>query len=148
MLQNDLYPTKRRYRLKKSSVDFFCPLCRTPRQLGLSSRLNKLSKIQILLFSAVLMLLFYPLMQERSVVLVFFVWILVEGIQKMLFRKDLPCPHCGFDATWYRKDVRVAKRLVKDFWQKNQRDPAVAKEEEKEAEVEKEKKPLTMDQNS
>jgi hypothetical protein len=36
------------------------------------------------------------------------------------FKKQVPCPHCGFDATWYKKDVKVARSVVKEFWdQKN-----------------------------
>ena len=34
--------------------------------------------------------------------------------------KQISCPHCGFDATWYKRDVKVARQLVKDFWVQKQ----------------------------
>ena len=40
-------------------------------------------------------------------------------INKLLYRKEIACPYCGFDATWYRRDVKKANELVKDFWLKN-----------------------------
>lgn len=47
----------------------------------------------------------------------------------MNYRKEIPCPHCGFDASWYKKDVKVARRLVAAYWsEKNaqtEEDPAV-----------------------
>jgi hypothetical protein len=39
-----------------------------------------------------------------------------EGIRRMLFSRQVPCPHCGFDASWYKRDVKVARRLVGEFW--------------------------------
>ena len=38
----------------------------------------------------------------------------------MSYRKEIPCPHCGFDASWYKKDVKIARRLVKEFWDKQE----------------------------
>ena len=47
----------------------------------------------------------------------FVIWALFELFIRTLFRREIPCPHCGFDASWYRKDVKMARRLVKDFWE-------------------------------
>lgn len=44
---------------------------------------------------------------------------MIEIANKMLYRKEIPCPYCGFDATWYRRDVTVANQKVKDYWQQN-----------------------------
>jgi ribosomal protein L37E len=60
-------------------------------------------------------------MKERVLFLFFFFWAIGECIRKILHRKEIPCPHCGFDMTWYRRDVRIAKKIVEDFWKKNPR---------------------------
>lgn len=59
-----------------------------------------------------------PLMHEKAVFIFFIVWPSFEIINKILYRKELPCPYCGFDATWYRRDVKVARKIVKNFWDK------------------------------
>lgn len=47
------------------------------------------------------------------------VWMSFELINKMLYRKDIPCPYCGFDATWYRRDVKIAHKKVQEYWKMN-----------------------------
>ena len=68
------------------------------------------------MISVVLSLLLFPLMGLKSMFMVFGVWAIYETVYKSLYRKEIPCPHCGFDTTWYKRDVRVAKRLVEQFW--------------------------------
>jgi hypothetical protein len=46
----------------------------------------------------------------------FIFWGFFEFFNKSFFRKEIPCPDCGFDATWYKRDVRVAKKLVSTYW--------------------------------
>jgi hypothetical protein len=47
----------------------------------------------------------------------FFVFLGVfEWVRRANYRKEIPCPHCGFDASWYKKDVKVARRLVATYW--------------------------------
>jgi hypothetical protein len=43
-------------------------------------------------------------------------WMGFEWVRRALFSRGIPCPHCGFDASWYKRDVKVARRLVSDFW--------------------------------
>lgn len=75
--------------------------------------------LQIILVSGVVTWLLFPLIGEKSLVTVFVVWMAFELINKMLYRKEIPCPYCGFDATWYKRDVKVAHRKVKEYWQTN-----------------------------
>ncbi len=64
--------------------------------------------------------LLFPLMGFNSFFIFFVIWAVFELAIRTDFKKQVPCPHCGFDATWYKKDVRVARQVVKDFWiQKN-----------------------------
>lgn len=60
----------------------------------------------------------FPFIGAKAVFAFFILWPSFELLNKTLYRKELPCPHCGFDATWYKKDVKIARRLVKEFWDK------------------------------
>lgn len=108
---------KRVYRYKNPSKNFFCPLCRTERAVTISPRLTHKNYAQIFLTSIVFSALLYPLMEVRSFFVFFVVWAIFELAVRSDFKKQVPCPHCGFDATWYKKDVKVARKLVKDFWE-------------------------------
>lgn len=108
------------YRYKNPAKNFFCPLCRTERAVTISPRLTVKNYVQISLTSIVFGAALYPLMNVRSFFVFFIVWAIFELSVRTKFKKEVPCPHCGFDATWYKKDVKVARQRVKDFWaQKN-----------------------------
>ena len=108
------------YRYKNPATAFFCPLCRTERAVTISPRLTAKNFVQILLTSIIFGAALYPLMNLRSFFVFFVVWAIFEVAIRSDFKKQVPCPHCGFDATWYKKDVKVARQLVRDFWdQKN-----------------------------
>jgi hypothetical protein len=92
---------------------FYCPLCRAERKIQYRSQLSPKNYMQIFTISLTLGYLLYPLMQLKVLFLFFFVWIAFEASVKILFRKQVPCPDCGFDATWYRKDVKVAREKVR-----------------------------------
>ncbi|MBF0205626.1 MAG: hypothetical protein HQK53_01920 [Oligoflexia bacterium] len=109
---------KRVFRFKDPVLEFYCPLCRSKRYLMYRSKLSKKNYLQLLILSIILAFGTYPWMGERSFVWPLVVWGGAELVLKIFFRKNIPCPYCGFDATWYKKDVRVAKRLVAEFWKK------------------------------
>ncbi|MFN8370884.1 MAG: hypothetical protein U0T83_09710 [Bacteriovoracaceae bacterium] len=106
----------RTYKVKNPAITFFCPLCRTERGMIYTPDLSPKNYAQIAIISVVVMSLFYPLMEVKVFFLAFVVWGIFEAVKKILFRREITCPHCGFDATWYKKDVRIAKRMVKSFW--------------------------------
>ena len=108
---------KRPFKLRRPILRFFCALCRTERQLSKRSKLNALQVFQILLISSILMLLLYPLWSFKVLIVLPIVGALFEGLNKLQFRKEIPCPYCGFDATWYKRDVKLAKKGVEEFWQ-------------------------------
>lgn len=107
---------KRTYKYKSPAHAFFCPLCRTERAITISPRLTKKNYLQILLTSIVFGAALFPLMGVKCFFIFFIVWAVFELSVRTDFKKQVPCPHCGFDATWYKKDVKVARQLVKDFW--------------------------------
>lgn len=108
------------YKYKNAATNFYCPLCRTERSVTISPRLTVKNYIQITLTALVFGSGLYPFMGIRSAFVFFVIWAGFELAVRSDFKKQVPCPHCGFDATWYKKDVKVARQLVKDFWeQKN-----------------------------
>ncbi len=116
---------KRFFKVKKATNQFICPLCSAPREMRYGKNLNEKHYIQIAVLSASLAWLLFPLMGVKSLALLFVVWIGFEVVNKLLYRKEIPCPYCGFDATWYRRDVRVAKQKVEEFWKERKMDNTV-----------------------
>lgn len=116
------------YKVKNPTKSFLCALCTAPRQMKYSKNLSIKNYIQITLLCAALSWALFPVMGLKSIYLMFVVWPIVEVANKLLYRKEIPCPYCGFDATWYRRDVKVAKRKVEDFWNTNY--PELTKQKE------------------
>ncbi len=106
----------RRYVYKNPKTEFYCPLCATKRSFLTSPRMSKMNWLQMGLITIVLMAMMYPFVQFKSIFVFFIVWAVFEASVRIVFRKEIPCPHCGFDASWYKKDVKIARKLVKEFW--------------------------------
>mgnify|MGYP000162112752 CR=1 FL=1 len=104
------------YKPKNPKMEFFCPLCSTKRAFHSTPRLTAKNYFQLTLSSVLAGAIFYPLMGGRSYFIFFIFWALFEAAVRMNFRKEIPCPHCGFDASWYKKDVKMARKIVQDFW--------------------------------
>lgn len=105
------------FKYKNPSMEFYCPLCRTKRAFTSTPRMSVKNYFQCVLTTSFLMACFWPLMGFKSFFIFFFVWAAFEAGVRMNFRKEIPCPHCGFDASWYKKDVKKAHKIVTDFWQ-------------------------------
>ncbi len=122
---------KRSYKHKNPSMEFFCPLCGSERAFHSSPRLSFKNYLQLILCSSIAIAIAFPLMGPRSFFIFFVFLAAFEAGFRMNFRKEIPCPHCGFDASWYKKDVKVARRLVEEFWKtKNGPSASVAQESE------------------
>lgn len=122
---------KRTYHIKEPAISFFCPLCSMPREIGHSHRLSLANIIQITLISVVLVVMTVDTMQAYSIIFPFVVWFGFEAARRILFKKEIPCPHCGFDATWYKRDVKVARRLVSEFWTVRNQPPVTPPQSQK-----------------
>ena len=112
------FPFKRVFRIKNALLYFLCPLCGTQRGLRYTPHLTAKHYTHILMISLFLGLVSWPLIREKVIYLGLFVWAIYELVLKLLYRQDLPCPHCGFDATWYNRDVKMARSIVQSFWAK------------------------------
>jgi hypothetical protein len=109
---------KRVFVVKNPVTDFFCPLCRSKRAFTCAPRLTLKNYFQVILTSIIVIMVIWPFFTLKLVSFsaVFVVWALFELGVRFRFRSEIPCPYCGFDASWYKKDVKVARKLVKDFW--------------------------------
>jgi hypothetical protein len=111
---------ERVYKYKNKERNFFCPLCRTERNMTTSPRLTKKNILQISLTSLVIAAILFPYFGVESGVIFFAVWGTFELAIRSDYKKQISCPHCGFDASSYKRDVRVARQQVADFWAKKQ----------------------------
>jgi len=107
---------ERVYCYKEPFKNFYCPLCGTKRSIVNNYRLTGKNFIQILLITVMINLLIFPVTGFKGAFFIFLVWGGFEFIKRSLFKKEIPCPHCGFDASWYKKDVKVARKLVQEYW--------------------------------
>ncbi|MDO9180837.1 MAG: hypothetical protein Q7U04_00445 [Bacteriovorax sp.] len=108
------------YKYKNPASTFFCPLCRSERGITISPRLTNKNYVQILLTSIVLGSFLFPFIGVKCFFIFFVSWGVFELAVRTDYKKQIACPHCGFDAAWYKRDVKVARQIVKDFWLQKQ----------------------------
>ncbi len=106
----------RPYKYKHAKKHFYCPLCGTERAFTLGHKLTSENYLQIIVITFFISIFLFPFMGFESLYSFFMVWAGLEIGFKINFRKEIGCPHCGFDASWYKKDVKVARKLVNEFW--------------------------------
>ena len=113
----------RTYHYKNPAMEFFCPLCGTKRAIVTNPHLSAKNYLQILMLTTMTSMALWNVMSWRAIFSFFFFWAAFEGTRRVMFRKEIPCPHCGFDASWYKRDVKMARKLVHNFWEsKNPKD--------------------------
>ncbi len=96
---------------------FFCPLCKVERKLEYRSKLSVRQYFQILLIYMFISLFTFSSMGVYSIVFLFLTWSIFDFVNRSLFKNNIPCPHCGFDASWYKKDLKTTRTLVEKFWE-------------------------------
>jgi hypothetical protein len=117
----------------KTQRDCFCALCRTPRKLRYARHLSSQHYLQIISLTIVLSAVAYPWLGFKGPIAFPVVWMLFEGIHKSLYRRDLKCPFCGFDPTWYKKDVKLARQKVEEFLKQNPTSPILQRVQKEES---------------
>lgn len=108
---------QRTFRYKKSAMNFFCPLCRTERSISIHHKLTPLNYVQMVLLTGATTALAFPWGGFKTLAIFFPIWMAFEMTRRYLFSREVPCPHCGFDASWYKRDVKVARQRVAEFWE-------------------------------
>lgn len=104
-------------------MECFCALCRSPRKLRYSRHLKPQHFGQIFVLTLSVTAIGYPFIAFKGLVSLPIIWTFFEGIHKSLYRKDLKCPICGFDPTWYKKDIKLARTKVEEFLKQNPDSP-------------------------
>jgi hypothetical protein len=110
---------------KKNKLECFCALCRSPRVIRYSRRLQKRHYLQILSLALVVTAATYSWFDFKGIFTLPLIWAIFETTHKSLYRKDLKCPYCGFDPTWYKKDVKFARQQVEEFLKQNPESPVL-----------------------
>jgi hypothetical protein len=124
-MSDSFYQNKRARSSQKKEC--FCALCRSPRTLNYSRHLLARHYVQIFILGLVVTASSFPWLAFKGVISLPVIWALFESIHKSLYRKDLKCPYCGFDPTWYRKDVRLARQKVEEFLKQNPNSPILTR---------------------
>lgn len=106
----------RPYKIRNPKIEFFCPLCRTQRGFAYSYKLNWKNYLQIAFAS----LLLFPILGVKVFVVFLSLVAIMEFLLRTLLKNEIPCPYCGFDASWYKKDVKIARKKVQAFWDKKE----------------------------
>jgi hypothetical protein len=122
MTKFDYQTTKRK---KGTKTECFCALCRSPRVIRYSRRLQGRQYLQILTLGLVFIAATFPWFTWKGAFALPLIWAIFESTHKSLYRKDLKCPYCGFDPTWYKKDVTLARRKVEEFLKQNPDSPVL-----------------------
>ena len=112
---------------QNEKTECFCALCRSPRVIRYSRRLMVRHYFQILTIGFVFTLATHSWLNWNGAFALPIIWITFESIHKTLYRKDLKCPYCGFDPTWYKKDVKLARRKVEEFLKQNPESPIMVR---------------------
>ena len=121
MLENRSGPApleSRTFRCKIPAVEFFCPLCRSERAINIHYKLKASHYVRIGVVSVSFSFFLWPFIGKASLFSLFFIWAIYEGTLRILWRKEIPCPYCGFDASYYKTDIKMAQEKVKAFWNK------------------------------
>lgn len=112
--------------MKKSKYkECFCALCRSPRKLRYHRRLQGMHFLQILVLTIGVTAATYPWLEWKGAASLPIIWAAFDWFYKSLYRKDLQCPFCGFDPTWYKKDVTIARKQVLEFLKQNPESPVL-----------------------
>ena len=90
----------------------FCALCGIKRQFKGERRLTKKMYAEIVSIGGFISLILYPIFAWKSIISLLIVAMIYEFINMSVYRKEVQCPHCGFDPVWYRKNWRKAKSMI------------------------------------
>lgn len=108
------------YKIKNPRNKFICSLCTAPRELKYNKNLSIFNYIQLAILTASTVYFSYGYIGVKSLLSLFLYWPIFELVNKFLYRRELPCPYCGFDAVWYKRDIKVAREKVEKFWENQQ----------------------------
>ncbi|MFP5459863.1 MAG: hypothetical protein ACLGG7_14090 [Bacteriovoracia bacterium] len=110
---------------KVAPKDCYCALCRTPRTMNYQRNLSPMHYLQMVLVTVILTWSLFDWLEWKTLASFFFLWAGYEFSRKLLYRRELKCTVCGFDPTWYRRDIRVARRQVEEHLRDHPESPVL-----------------------
>jgi hypothetical protein len=90
----------------------FCALCGIKRQFLGHRSLTKKMWFEVLSIGSLLSVLLFPLLEFKGLISLGLVAMIYDFANMSVYRKEVRCPHCGFDPIWYRKNWRLAKTMI------------------------------------
>ena len=99
----------RPFRFKQARAKFHCPLCASERYLCSHHLLDVRQYLQIVVLTGLFTYFLFDVVAWRGLSMVFVFWGAYEAVNRLLYRSEIACPYCGFDASWYGRDVKVAR---------------------------------------
>jgi predicted RNA-binding Zn-ribbon protein involved in translation (DUF1610 family) len=102
--------------------EFYCPMCTTPRRIGMSPKPGQPLHFAQVGITAILITMigahFYPWVGWRGLVIFLPLWIGFETIYRARVRAKVTCNKCGFDPLLYLADVEKARAAIQTHWRK------------------------------
>ena len=98
---------------------FYCPACSKKRIIPINPRGSMMIHyFRIALCTAFFTLVTWPLFEFKGVVSFVPFWMIFETYFRLKLRTLLPCPNCGFDPYLLLQNVDLAKKEVKEHWER------------------------------
>lgn len=104
--------------VKAGKLHFFCPLCHYHQSTNTIQRLSVKHLGQLLLLTATVAFVSWPIFGAKGLTLFFPFWGAFEIAYRMRKRQALVCESCGFDPFLYKQDVQKARSALKQHWEK------------------------------
>jgi hypothetical protein len=96
---------------------YFCPCCRNERRLSQSPALYPPKRIfQLGLVHAVLMILLWPWLDWKGIVLALPILAIYESFSRLRFRAEMRCDFCGFEPHLYQTDLASLRQKMTEHW--------------------------------
>ncbi len=96
---------------------FFCPLCATPRRLGMHPKPGQpIHYAQVFSAAMFFTLITWSFFEWKGIVSFVPFWIAFEIFYRAKVRASVACKKCGFDPVLYLVDVDRARSAVESHW--------------------------------
>lgn len=83
---------------RRPNQTFFCPCCGKERGVATSSKMTTANYIQVFLTGTFFFLLTVYYIKWAAISFYFLAWIVIEFSKRAIFKEELKCPHCNFNA--------------------------------------------------
>ncbi len=104
--------------VREGKLHFFCPLCHYHQSTSTISKVRLKHHAQIAILTAASTLIAFPLFGFSGIALYLVYWTVFEFFYRLRKRQALVCESCGFDPFLYKQDVVMARKALRQHWEK------------------------------